>query len=207
MHESSWAPLVSLAWLVFVVVIWFFYRDVLHELLSLLSLRIKSGASLKIANVEFGPVAFASPGGSIPDGSHTHQAQRSMEVTIDDGSRKSERDQIYSNSSKLFLAHRLKKSENPSYAFDVTIYLITHKDGSLLGVNSVDYYFGPFWKNQVFRVNSRYNSFAVETSAYGPFLCTASATLVDGTVVKLNRYIDFEMGNLAVSALPSSKQG
>jgi hypothetical protein len=83
---------------------------------------------------------------------------------------------------------------------DVEIYLAPSlHHGSLTGVESVDYYFGKYWESKVFRSRSRQNGFAISTSAWAPFSCTARVNFTDGQHVFLHRLIDFEMGPLGNS--------
>jgi hypothetical protein len=68
--------------------------------------------------------------------------------------------------------------------------------GSLKGVQSVDYYFGRHWESKVFTSRNRENRFAISTSAWAPFTCTARVNFTDGEHAFLHRFIDFEMGSL-----------
>lgn len=80
--------------------------------------------------------------------------------------------------------------------YDIQLYIIPHKDATLASVSTVEYYFGKHWGNQIFVSNDRARGFPIGTSAYGSFMCTAELTFTDGTKTMINRYVDFEMGNV-----------
>jgi prokaryotic YEATS domain len=92
--------------------------------------------------------------------------------------------------------HRLSPSKQTKQVYDVLIFLKAHKEASLLDVEKVEYYFGKHWGNKIFTSTNKWNSFAIGTSAFGTFLCTAHVHFTDGYVSKTWRYIDFEMGTL-----------
>ena len=84
--------------------------------------------------------------------------------------------------------------------YDILIYVVPAKRGSLSGVSKVEYYFGGRgWRNKIFTSNDRSRGFPVLTAAYGPFLCTARVTFNDDSDFILHRFIDFEMGNVVAS--------
>ncbi len=103
---------------------------------------------------------------------------------------------------RLFLVHRLAPSKQPNQLYDILIYLIPHKDATLACVQKVDYYFGHHWNNRIFTSIDRASGFAISTSAFGPFVCTAEIHFTDKeNTDKKNpkmiwRYIDFEMGTI-----------
>jgi hypothetical protein len=49
-------------------------------------------------------------------------------------------------------------------------------------------------RRRIFTSIDRANNFAISTSAYGPFVCTAEIHFADGTKIMAWRYIDFELG-------------
>ncbi|PSL50003.1 hypothetical protein CLV51_1011345 [Chitinophaga niastensis] len=95
------------------------------------------------------------------------------------------------------LVHKIFKSTSDGQHYDLLIYVIPHNEASLIQVKSVEYFLGPFWGNQVFKTKNRSKGFAVKTSAYGEFLCTAKITFTDNQEMFVHRYIDFEMGGYA----------
>ena len=204
---NFWSFLSSLAWPALIGGGAYVARLQIKEVFEALMVRLRSGAGLKIASVEFGPTPFADPNGARLGPPDTHNSlQRFEEVYVDEGARDEEREAVYAQAQRLFVVHRLRRSAQSRYQFDITIYIIAHKEGSTLGVKWVDYYFGKFWKKQVFRVASRYNGFAISTSAYGPFLCTAKVQMEDGSSLALSRYVDFETGGIAPDAPPSAEK-
>jgi hypothetical protein len=89
-------------------------------------------------------------------------------------------------------------SIKPEQVYDILIYLVPHpsSDASLAGVKRVEYYFGKSWGRNIFASDDRAHGFAISTSAYGAFMCTAEIFFSDGETVMVSRYIDFEMGAL-----------
>jgi hypothetical protein len=113
------------------------------------------------------------------------------------------RQEVYRNKRSVLIAHRLKRSGTDGQEFDVEIYLLPHRgnnpatEGSLLNVSEARYYFGRHWDSKVFVSRSRWDNFAVQVSAYGPFLCVAEIVFSDNSIAEQYRYIDFEMGMAA----------
>lgn len=78
--------------------------------------------------------------------------------------------------------------------FEVFIYLVKHKTSGLSDIDHADFFFGHMWGNKVYSEKIKNGLIGVSTSAYGPFLCTCRVHMKNGDVVRVNRYIDFEMG-------------
>ena len=55
--------------------------------------------------------------------------------------------------------------------------------------------------NRIFEGTREGNMIGVSTSAYGSFLCTCLVKFTDSKEVVLNRYIDFEMGEVLTRTL------
>jgi len=68
------------------------------------------------------------------------------------------------------------------------------------GVKFAEFFFGRYWGNEVFKETAKDGLVGVETSAYGPFLCTCRVHFQDGHISSLSRYIDFEMGRVFTDA-------
>ncbi len=115
--------------------------------------------------------------------------------------RREQRRQIYEESRKLFLAHIVSPSSKPGQLFDIQIYLKRHKGEPIEDVKSTAFFFGSSWGNRIFDGTREGNVIGVSTSAYGSFLCTCLVTFTDGSEVVLDRYIDFEMGEVLKRAL------
>jgi hypothetical protein len=102
------------------------------------------------------------------------------------------------------LVHRVVVSNKPDQLYDILIYLTPHppSNATLVGVTKVEYYFGKSWGQSIFTSVDRARGFAISTSAYGPFMCTAEIHFSDGDVAIVARYIDFEMGGLGAQPEP-----
>ena len=108
----------------------------------------------------------------------------------------------YQPNRLVMLVHRIAPSEQAGQLYDILLYVIPHpgSDATLVGVKRVAYYFGKSWGQNIFTSEDRARGFAVATSAYGPFMCTAEIQFSDGHVAMVSRYVDFEMG--AVGSQP-----
>ena len=67
-----------------------------------------------------------------------------------------------------------------------------------------EFFLGHMWGNRVFRETPHDGMIGMSTYAYSPFLCICRVHLRDGSVVKLDRYIDFEMGDFYNRKHPNS---
>ncbi|MCS7001136.1 MAG: hypothetical protein NZ481_09725 [Candidatus Kapabacteria bacterium] len=177
----------SLLWFILAIVLLFVFRGAIRQLTSAIIWRVKSGAQVKIASFEIGE-SYVSPAPTISRG-------KLIDILEDeDQQRYRERGQYYIPNRDLFLVHKLAPSEIPNQLYDILIYLIPHKNATLACVQKVEYYFGPHWDNKIFVSTDRASGFAISTSAYGPFVCTAKLHFTDGNSTMIWRYIDFEMG-------------
>ncbi len=111
-----------------------------------------------------------------------------------------ERDQLYNDARRVFLAHVINPSKTAGQQFDVFVYLVGHKDTGVEDVEFAEFFFGHYWGNRVFKETAKDGLVGVRTSAYGPFLCTCRVHFRDGHISSLNRYIDFEMGRVFTHA-------
>lgn len=178
----------SLTLILFLIILIICFRKQFVSLLNSVSLRVKSGVHVKIGSVEIGAFDVQKI-----DGLHTDSF---YETTIDP-SRNQLRENYYNDCRKVMLVHKVFKSIKDRQFYDLIIYVIPHNDSSLIQVKSVEYFFGKYWRNQIFKTRDRAKGFAVKTSAYGEFLCTAKITFTDDKEVFVHRYIDFEMGSYA----------
>ena len=110
---------------------------------------------------------------------------------------------IYRDNRNLFLAHTIRPSQKPGQLYDIAIYIIPHRSNDpkyrrtdLSDISEAEFFLGAYFDNKVFRVKNRGGIIGITTSAYGPFLCSCRVLFSDGEQLMLNRYIDFEMGNL-----------
>jgi hypothetical protein len=97
----------------------------------------------------------------------------------------------YKSSRDLFLVHTLAPSRDPGQFFDIFIYLERHKSHDLSPIQYAEFFLGPHWEDQVFRVANDGNPIGIAVSAYGEFLCVCRVTFTDGSHVFLDRYINF----------------
>jgi hypothetical protein len=145
-----------------------------------------------VAAVEIG-ASYVSPGqGSIKGGAIAEAREDKSQERYE------ERKKYYEPNRHILLVHRLVPSSKPGQLYDVLLYLIPHHSsaGTLASVRHVEYYFGHHWGNQVFKSEDRARGFAIATSAFGAFMCTARIHFTDDKTVMVSRYVDFEMGPL-----------
>jgi len=185
-EANFWSALPSILWFLLVVVFSFVFREQLATLFTQLTRRIKSGAAVKVGTVELGAISTTQQ----PSDNTIHSAIASSE-------QRSTRDRIYAEARGVMLVHRLYRSDTDGQHYDMLIYIIPHKNASLIQVSKVEYFLGSFWGDRVFTATDRSHGFSLLTSAYGPFICTAEVFFNDGTSHTLSRYIDFEMGQYA----------
>lgn len=185
-----WNILPTLLWITFLGGLAFFFRKDLKALIRAVLSRVQHGASMKVAGLEIGS------GVTLP--SQLLKSEYSKIAQPDDGRRREERDNYYSECRRIMLVHKLFPSTEPGELYDILIYVLPARGANLSVVDRVEYFFGGFgWNNKVFTVRDRSRGFPILTSAYGPFLCTAEVFFTDGGSRMLHRFIDFEMGSLA----------
>jgi len=186
--SAAWATLPSVLWFALAVILLVILRKDLRQILTEFAWRIRSGAALKIASVELGSVVVV-PGGEV--------SQREKEIGVRPDAtqvRERERTAYRDRARDVMLVHRLYKSREAGQVYDVIVYVVPHREASLVGVSRVEYFLGWHWGNKIFPSSDRSRGFAIATAAYGPMLCTAEIFFNDGTSVILHRYVDFEMG-------------
>lgn len=189
MWIQTYQPLISTgSWIAFLIVVGLRYRRAFDAMIAALVRRIQAGAALKVSVVEIGAIRI-DPSTKMPKNSGT--------VTTDDGTFHKAREAF--RDCPIFIVHRLQPSDDPGQLYDVLVYIVPAlRHGSLLGVKSVDYYFGQYWERKVYQVVERASGFAIFTSAYAPFSCTARINFNDGRTAFIHRLIDFEMGTLGL---------
>jgi hypothetical protein len=132
---------------------------------------------------------------AILPGGNVSQQEKEIGVRPDANQiRERERQNYREKNRDIMLVHRLYRSREDGQLYDLTIYIVPHKEASLIGVTRVEYFLGSYWGNKIFPSSDRSRGFAIATAAYGPVLCTAQVFFNDGSSVMLHRYIDFEMG-------------
>jgi len=179
----------DLLWIIFWIVIIWLSKDFIKTAVITLLNRLKHGAGVKIG-------LFELQGLKVTAGQEIQNNH--FQITIDtNGIREKERSSFYAEHRGAMIVHKLYKSQQDGQLYDILIYVIPKKNSNLIQVISVEYYFGQFWGNRIFISTDRSNGFAIATSAYGPFLCTAKINFNDGNSTTVYRFIDFEMGDTA----------
>ena len=97
----------------------------------------------------------------------------------------------YKASRDLFLVHSLAPSSDPKQLFDIFIYLQRHKSADLSDVKYAEFFLGPYWHDQVFKVQNKGEPLGIAVSAYGEFLCACRVIFNDGETAFLERYVNF----------------
>jgi hypothetical protein len=202
MHHPAWNSLPTLIWAAALVIGLLLFKRELSLLFQILNRRVRLGASLKFGSFEIGQ-AYVDPSQGTVSGGFVRVARKDA-----DGHRHKEREQYYQPNRLLILVHRIVPSEQQGQLYDILIYLVPHpsSDATLAGVKKVEYYFGKSWGQNVFASDDRAHGFAIATSAYGPFVCTAEIFFSDGHTAMVSRYIDFEMGALGPQPEPPDRK-
>jgi hypothetical protein len=165
------------------------FRKEVRQLFLLLRRRLAAGDGIKVGTIELDATRVGAGASPITAKLITESAGRFAEFQKD-------REEAYDHCRRVMLVHRIFRSCDPEQIFDIEVYCIPHKQGTLASVKSVSYCFGIYWKN-VYTSSNRFNGFAVTTAAYGPTICAAEIEFSDDTRIKVSRYIDFEMGPFA----------
>lgn len=97
----------------------------------------------------------------------------------------------YQSSRDIFLVHSLAPSTDSDQLFDIFVYLQRHKSSDFSDIRCAEFFLGPYWADQVFRVPNEGKPIGIAVSAYGEFLCVCRITFKDGTEVFIDRYINF----------------
>jgi hypothetical protein len=184
-------------WFLFALVALIIFQKKIRDLLSVTIWRVKTGSHIKIASFELG-ASYVSPKFDV------NKEEIAFDVRQDENDiRYNERKSYYEPNRLIFLVHKIVPSIKPNQLYDISIYLIPHHqhDASLISVQKVEYYFGKYWGNRIFTSIDKAHNFEIQTSAYGPFVCTANVYFSDGTTSMLWRYIDFEMGVIGKEVL------
>lgn len=195
----------SLAWPIVVGAgLWYFRIEALN-LFQSLRRQINAGATVKVKDVvEIKGVKLEE----IKNEARANWVYARESATKQDYEY---RDQIYQECRNIFLVHTAVRTadihpENGFPLFEVSIFLMPHQRyaqgsdmqqfGRLNEIDEVDYYLGKYWGGSEFgrryKVRNASDGFAVRFRGYGPSLCVATVKFHDGTIKKLQRYIDFE---------------
>jgi len=183
----DWVPFFqTMAWIALIIYSANKFSSQLQDLLNAIKMRISSGSSFKAGPIELGQDLKALD--------RVMPSMASEKTHKDDWSK--ERDGIYNDNNGFFLAHVISPSEKGGQTYDVFIYLIKHKSKEFSDIEFAEFFLGAYWGNEVYREKERNGLIGISTSAYGPFLCTCRIMMKNGKEIRLNRYIDFEMGKV-----------
>jgi hypothetical protein len=199
-----WNSLPTLIWVGLLLFIFLLFRREIRSLLQIFHRRVRQGAGVKLGVFEIGQFYVEPGGGVVKAGAGAVQGTRE-----DDGRRHAQREEYYVPNRLIMLVHRIAPSMEGGQLYDILIYVIPHpkSDSSLIGVTRVEYYFGKSWGRKIFTSIDRARGFAIATSAYGPFMCTAEIHFNDGHSVIVSRYVDFEMGGIGPQPDPPNGKG
>ncbi|KAB8155147.1 hypothetical protein EZY14_004480 [Kordia sp. TARA_039_SRF] len=179
----------DILWISFWLFLLFITKEFIKKIITALLNRVKHGAGMKIGSFELDGLKVSG---------NNNLSNNHFEISEDQNNmRGKDRANVYKLHRGAMLTHKIFKSKKDGQLYDILIYVIPNKSSNLIQVKSVEYYFGKFWGHKIFTSNDRSNGFAIATSAYGPFLCTAKINFNDGKSELVYRYIDFEMGNVA----------
>lgn len=184
---KDWVPFFqTIAWIGLIVFGAIKFSSKLELLLEAIRQRIQTGSSFKAGPMELGKDLRGLE--KVSAGTNTAE--------ISENGWSTERDEIYRVNNGLFLAHIIEPSDTHGQEYDIFIYLVRHKSSDFSDVESAEFFFGSYWENRVFKEVNKNGLIGVATSAYGPFLCTCRVLMRNGKEIKLNRYVDFEMGRM-----------
>jgi hypothetical protein len=184
---ADWVPLFQTGlWVGLLGIGAYWFKDQITALVGALEHRIRSGSAFKAGPIEFGE--------DLKKLERVLPAPTPAPSSTDDWSK--ERDGIYQANEGLFLVHAIRPSKDPKQKYDIAILVVGHKSRTLEDIEYAEFFFGTYWQNKVFKEMPRGGLVGITTSAYGPFLCTCHVTLKNKKVIRLHRYVDFEMGRV-----------
>jgi len=174
---------------VLILILLLIFRKAITQLVSIICSRIKEGSSF-----EAGPIKIGQALKELP---HIVQDENIDKNDLTENEREKERSKIYKDNSSLFLAHVLVPSDRKGYRYDIYIYLVRHKSKDFSDIDSAEFFFGQMWGNKIFKTKIQNELIGISTSAYAPFLCTCHIKMNNGKIIKLYKYIDFEMKRIS----------
>lgn len=184
---KEWVPLLqTLSWIGLIILGVRKFSGQLESLFDVVRLRITTGSSFKAGPVELGEDLKAL---------EKVNPSALIEAQPEDDWEK-ERNGIYQKNSGIFLAHVIEPSTKKGQLYDIFIYLVRHKSEFFNDVEYAEFFLGSYWGNKVFRETQKNGMIGITTCAYGPLLCTCRVKMKDGKEIRLERYIDFEMGRV-----------
>ena len=200
-YHPAWNSLPTLIWATLLLLALLAFRRHVVAILQLLLSRIHRGVGFRLGSFEI-QSQYVTPAGDISNGD-PGTARHDQ-----GGKRHEQREAYYVPNRLVMLVHRLAPSVKPGQLYDILIYCVPHPrtKATLSGVKQVEYYFGRSWGERIFTSIDRARGFAVSTSAFGPFMCTAEIHFSDGQKAMVSRYVDFEMGAVGPAPLVDDKK-
>jgi hypothetical protein len=188
LNAKFWDIVPTVLWSGVFLIVLLIFRKEFKGLFQNMVWRIRTGSSVKFAAFEIGQSNYISRNdlNKSSGGIQIHPDKKDV--------RFKHREQYYKPNRNIQLVHKIAPSIHPDQLYDILVYVVPHFDGTLISVQRVEYYFGRSWDSSIFTSIDRARNFAVATSAYGPFICTAEIYFTDGEVATIGRFIDFEMG-------------
>ena len=197
---ESYIPLLqTLVWPFFIAVLVICFRKQIIPSAEAIRHRIEQGGAFRAGPIELGELPRLEYRDS--DGEGDQAKENPERANSPSKSREQERKKIYAENRGMFITHVLAPSRHGNQKYDIFIYLIKHQRNDEQGphdlseVEKAEFYLGKMWRDRVFVQRPRDGLIGMSTSAYAPFLCTCDVYLKSGEVIKLSRYIDFEMAN------------
>jgi len=183
----------ALIWPLALLILVLAFRETIAQLTQLIMNRVRDGGAVKLWQFELGQT-YVSSGGVTQNANAIHERD---DV---DRSRRHERAELAMASRRVYIVHRLQTSRDPTQLYDIVLYAIPAKEGTLASVRHIEYFFGRSWGHRIFTSDDRAKGFPVTLSAWGPFLCTAKIVFTDDESYTMYRFIDFEMGPVGAAS-------
>ena len=196
----------TIIWVFLIILVFIVFFKPVNDILESINTRIEKGGGIK-----------ASAGGAtleLPEFVHDLQKVEPSDhkLTITGKSDQippwiAKRNEIYLHNRDYFLVHVLEPSKQNNQNFDIFMFLVKHGGkfkhegiNSFIEIDYAEFFLGKAWGDRVFKVQNEGKPIGLSTSAYGTFLAICRVVFKDGYVAILDRYIDFEMGELVVES-------
>jgi hypothetical protein len=132
--SGFWSIIPSILWIVLILIALVLFRREVQALFQNLSWRLRTGAALKLFSIELGQ-SYVSP---AIDAEKDETALEHRTDTNEERWR--QREQYYEPNRNIHLVHRLAPSQRSGMLYDIQLYLIPHRDATLIA-------FRYLWRN------------------------------------------------------------
>lgn len=129
---------------------------------------------------------------SIDDSLYKESARKKKQGTWSSVEWNEYRQGKYKSNRNLFLVHTLAPSNRKGQWFDIFIYLQRHHTTDFSDILFAEFFMGPYWNDRIFTVENKGDTIGITTSAYGKVLYVCKVTFYDGSILFLDRYINFD---------------